>query len=165
MFEPKLFTGRVMFIDLDTLILGNIDHLAAYQGNFATLQDFWNPRGLGPAMMLFDAQWAQSIYIEWKATGYRQTGNGDQTFLENLDQGRFAHEIDILQTLYPGHFVSYKEHCTLSKRNWRFAKDPVNDQIRPPAAARVVCFHGHPRPHEVGGWVADYWREPEVING
>lgn len=156
MFKPGLLQGRVLFLDLDTLILKNIDHLAAYDGPFATLHDFWRGRGgLGPAVMLFDAAWAGTLYDEWKAEGFPMRGNGDQTWLENRDQGRFTKSVDLLQDLFPGEFVSYKEHCTAARRGWR----DLNDQVPPPAAARVVCFHGKPRPHEVGGWVKDHWKE------
>lgn len=162
LFRPGRFADRVMFIDLDTLILGNIDHIAAYGGHFATLHDFWRGRnGLGPAVILFDPKWAGAIYAEWAALGFPKEGNGDQSWIENRDQGRFHRSIDILQELYPGEFVSYKEHCTSGKRNWRH----VSDQILPPEGARVVCFHGRPRVHEVGGWVPEVWGGMEVADG
>lgn len=144
-FDPRgMFEGRVMFLDLDTFILGNIDHIAAYNGHFATLHDFWNQKGLGPAVMLFDADWAGWIYQEWRAQGFPTTDpRGDQGWLENRNQGRMRKEVDILQDLHPGEFVSYKTSCTQGV----------------PAGARVVCFHGKPRPHEVGGWVKDHYRE------
>lgn len=145
-FNPDMrFEGRVMFLDLDTLIVGNIDHIAAYQGHFATLHDFWRPAGLGPAVMLFDPEWAAWIYQEWRAEGHPKTDpRGDQGWLENRNQGRMRKEVDILQDMHPGEIVSYKTHCVSGI----------------PAGARVVCFHGKPRPHEVNGWVKDYWKEP-----
>ena len=144
MFNPHgMFRGRVMFLDLDTLIVGNIDHIAAYRGHFATLRDFWQPRGLGPAVMLFDAEWAAWIYQEWRAEGFPQRDpRGDQGWLENRRQGRMRHDVDILQDMHPGEFVSYKTSCTQAL----------------PEGARVCCFHGKPRPHEVGGWALDYWK-------
>lgn len=160
-FERGLFEGRVMFLDLDTVIVGNIDHLAEYDGPFATLEDFWRPGRLGPAVMLYDAAYAATFYEEWAAEGFPKVGNGDQTWLENRDQGRFRKSVDFLQRLFPGTFVSYKEHCTSARRGWR----DVQDQIAAPAGARVVCFHGRPRPHEVGGWVKDYWHTMEVAHG
>lgn len=144
LFKPGMFEGRVLFLDLDTIILGNIDHLAAYDGHFACPHDFWNPKGLGPAVMLFDPQWAGFIYEEWAACGFPMTDpRGDQAWIENRNQGRMRREVDILQDLFPGQFVSYKSSCTKGV----------------PEGARVVCFHGKPRPHEAGGWVADHWKE------
>jgi hypothetical protein len=142
LFEPGLFYGRVLFLDLDTFLVGNINHIAGYSGHFATLHDFWNPKGLGPAVMLFDPEWAAHIYQEWKAEGYpMRDPRGDQGWIENRNQGRMRKDVDILQELHPGEFVSYKTHCTKGI----------------PEGARVVCFHGKPRPHEAKGWVEEHW--------
>lgn len=142
LFKPGLFEGRVMFLDLDTFIVGNIDHIAAYDGHFATLHDFWRPAGLGPAVMLFDPQWARFIWEEWAAEDYPMTDpRGDQAWIENRNQGRMRKDVDILQEMFPGAFVSYKTHCTKAL----------------PESARVVCFHGRPRPHEVQGWAKEHW--------
>lgn len=144
LFKPGMFQpGRVLFLDLDTIIVGDItDIVEGYKGDFATLHDFWRPAGLGPAVMLWESGWGHFIYQEWAAEGHPQTDpRGDQAWLENLNQGRMRKEVDILQDLYPGRFVSYKSSCTQAV----------------PAGASVVCFHGKPRPHEVGGWVSQYW--------
>jgi hypothetical protein len=141
-FEPGLFAGRVMFLDLDTYLVGNIDHVARYDGHFATLHDFWRPVGLGPAVMLFDPKWAEFIWQEWAAAGFPQTDpRGDQGWIENLNQGRMRKDVDILQEMHPGEFFSYKTSCTKEL----------------PAGARVVCFHGRPRPHEAQGWAREHW--------
>lgn len=145
LFKPGMFEGRVLFLDLDTLIVDNINDIAAYAGPFATLHDFWRPMGLGPAVMLFDPEWAEFIYREWAVAGFPMDDpRGDQGWLENISQGRLRKDVDILQELHPGAFVSYKTHCTNGI----------------PADARVVCFHGKPRPHECTNWVTDYWKEP-----
>lgn len=144
LFKPGMFEGRVLFLDLDTILVGDIDDIAAYDGPFATLHDFWNPKGLGPAVMLFDPKWAEFIYQEWAGEGFpKHDPRGDQAWIENRNQGRMRKEVDILQDLFPGRFVSYKTHCTKGI----------------PEGASVVCFHGKPRPHEAGGWVANHWRE------
>lgn len=141
-FEPGLFGGKVLYLDLDTMIFQNIDHIAAYDGDFAILHDFWRPRGLGPAVMVFDAAWAGWIYEEWAGEGYPMLDpRGDQAWLENRNQGRFRKEVDILQELFPMQFASYKEHCREKLHDW----------------VRVLCFHGNPRPHEAGGWVKEVW--------
>lgn len=147
LFEPGLFRGRVMFLDLDTFILGGIGHIADYDGPFATLHDFWRPHGLGPAVMLFDPEWARFIWDDWAAAGFpRENARGDQAWIEDRRQGRMRKTAHILQDLHPGEIVSYKTHCLDG----------------PPPDARIVCFHGVPRPHEVradapGGWAAAHW--------
>jgi hypothetical protein len=146
-FKPNMFReGRVLFLDLDTVIVGNIDHLADYQGHMAMPHDFWNPKGLGPAVMLFDPEWAAFIYQEWAAEGFPMDDpRGDQAWIENRQQGRMRREVDIMQDLWPGQFHSYKTTCTNGI----------------PEGARVICFHGKPRPHQVTtGWVPEIWKEP-----
>lgn len=140
-FKPGTFDDQVMFLDLDTYIVKNIDDIAAYRGNFATLRDFLRPQGLGPAVMIFNPKWAEFVYEEWKAQGFPKTGHGDQEWIQNLHQGRMRKDVDILQDLFPGKFVSYKVH----------ARDEI------PQDAAFVCFHGKPRPHEAEGWAKSAW--------
>lgn len=143
-FRPGLFTDRVMFLDLDTFILANIDDVASYSGNFAVLHDFWNSKGLGPAVMLFDPGWASFIWEEWAAEGFpKKMANGDQGWIETRHQGRMRKDVAILQELFPGTFHSYKTTCTDGA----------------PEGCRVCCFHGRPRPHEAKGWPQLYWEE------
>lgn len=150
-FEPGLFRGRVMFLDLDTFILDNIDHIAAYDGRMAMPHDFFRGRrGLGPAVMLFDPSWASFIYEEWAACGFPQTDpRGDQGWMENLNQGRMYRDVEILQELFPRQFYSYKAHCTSGI----------------PPGAKVICFHGKPRPHEAPGWVREHWERSHGLVG
>lgn len=144
LFQPGLFKdgSRMLFLDLDTVIVRPLDFLLDYDGDFATLHDFWRPEGLGPAVMLWRAGWGADIWNEFVAEGMPMTDpRGDQGWIENRNQGRIRHQVDILQKLYPEKFVSYKTSCTKEL----------------PRTAHVVCFHGIPRPHEVNGWVKPYW--------
>ena len=146
LFKRGLFADgeRVIFLDLDTVIVGKLDPLLGYGGQFATLTDFFFPERLGPAVMLWEAgDYASSIWEEWVAEGQPRTGHGDLWWINNLDQGRFAKRTDRLQALFPGMFCSYKRDCA-----------PL-----PPKGAKVVCFHGTPRPHEAqDGWVEVCWK-------
>lgn len=145
LFKDGLFQdgSRVCYLDLDTLIVGNCRALINYTGEFATLRDFYHPQRLGPAVMLWRVgDFSASIWNEWVAEGKPRNEMGDLWWLNNLDQGRFAKNVDKLQDLYPGVFVSYKKDCN----------------PHAPHGAKVVCFHGVPRPHEVQGWVADVWK-------
>lgn len=142
LFKPGVFADgeRVVFFDLDTLLIGRIDRLLDYEGEFALLRDFWRPDGLGPAVMLWRGGFGAWIWDEYALTGFPDLERGDQEWLECV----FAEEgyqPPILQDLYPGLFCSFKGDC----------------KPHPPAGARIVCFHGQPRPHEVGGWVAAVW--------
>jgi SAM-dependent methyltransferase len=142
LFKPDVFDRgeRVIFFDLDTLIIGLLNDIVSYRGEFATLRDFWRPEGLGPAVMLWESGKHTEIWESFERQGRPLSGNGDQTWLENY----FTEKPDILQDLYPRQFVSYKTHC----------------HPYPPKGSRVVCFHGLPRPHDVkDGWVPRIWKE------
>lgn len=144
LFKPGMWPDgdRMLFLDLDTVVVRPIDFLADYTGDFATLHDFWRPEGLGPAVMLWRSGWGADLWQEFVAEGMPTTDpRGDQGWLENRDQGRIRKTVNILQNMYPGRFVSYKSECVAGI----------------PPRAHVVCFHGKPRPHEVNGWVKPYW--------
>lgn len=153
LFKRGLFKDgeRVIFFDLDTCIVGGLDEIANYRGQFATLRDFYYPQQVGPAVMLWEAgAYAATIWEEWDACGRPTTGHGDLWWITQLDQGRFARRADKLQDLFPGAFVSYKADCLAPNG------DPLN---RPPKGARVVCFHGQPRPTTCGAdWVKSVWK-------
>lgn len=148
MFKRGLFADgeRVVYLDLDTLIIGKLDDLVAYDGQFGTLEDFYYPERLGPAVISWQAgSYAASIWEEWVAEGMPKNRMGDLWWLNNLDQGRFAKRADRLQRLIPGMFASFKRDCA-----------PY-----PPKGTKVVCFHGRPRPHEAAEreeWVAMGWK-------
>ncbi len=145
LFKRGLFPAgeRVIFFDLDTLIVGKLDDLVSYNGQFATLSDFYFPERVGPAVMAWEVgDYTASIWQEWCAEGQPRNSLGDLWWLNRLDQGRFAHRADRLQKLFPGMFCSYKRDCA----------------GKPPRDAKVICFHGHPRPHEADDeWVAMAW--------
>lgn len=141
LFREDIFPDgdRVIFFDLDTLITGRLDELAAYDGPFAILRDFYRPNGMQSSVMLWTAGEQREIWQSYTEAGWpmRDSG-GDQAWIErHACRGK----VRFLQTLFPQMFVSYK-------------------QIKgPPDKAAVVVFHGKPRPHEVTtGWVPQVWR-------
>jgi hypothetical protein len=123
--------------DLDTLITGRLDEIAAYDGPFAILRDFYRPDGLQSAVMAWRAGDCTEIWNSFAAAGCPMDDiGGDQVWIEGT-QTRTAKR---LQDVFPGLFASYKLITG------------------PPPKASVVVFHGEPRPHEVDGWVAEVWK-------
>jgi uncharacterized Rossmann fold enzyme len=139
LFRPGVFPDgdRVLFLDLDTLITGRLDELAAYDGPFAILRDFYRPDGLQSAVMAWRAGECHEIWNGFVAEGCPTIDvGGDQVWIERTQLGAVR-----LQDAFPGLFVSYK----LIKG--------------PPDKASVVVFHGEPRPHEIKeGWVPEVWK-------
>jgi uncharacterized Rossmann fold enzyme len=126
--------GPTLYLDLDTVITGPLEALEP--GEFACLRDFYRPDGLGSGVMLWNGDLSK-IWHDWNSSGRPALHGGDQEWIEQAHP--HAHR---LQDVYPGLFASFK----------RDAMDGI------PSGASVVCFHGQPRPHEVGGWVPDVWK-------
>lgn len=132
LFRPGLLSGRVLYLDLDTVIQGDLLPLAAHPHRFTMLSDLMAPARLASGVMAWDGDF-RHLFERWSprlAPRYRVTGRwGDQGWISEqlgISPSRF-------QSLFPGMFASYKASPAAAK-----------------AAASVICFHGSPRPHEVG---------------
>lgn len=127
---------HVLYFDLDTLIVDNIDDIGSYRGTFAILRDFYRPNGYGSGVMSWQPSKCYKIWDKWDELGRFELMNGDQHWIEMVWPGA-----DILQDLFPRRLVSYKVHC----------------ENHYPEDASVINFHGTPKPHECDDWVRDFW--------
>lgn len=156
--------GRVLFIDLDTLITGNIDHILQIDEGFVVLRDFYTGYAksittndaMGSGLMSFDVKAHTHI---WESFIVNPTKNmqlvhphGDQKWVELQQTERLY-----WQDLFPGQIVSFKVHC----------RDGLAND------ARIVCYHGRPSipesittasktpwwPVKAAPWVADHWKD------
>jgi hypothetical protein len=157
---PAVINDRILFLDLDTVIIRNIDDIARYSGKFAILYDLYlhpkppvsQGRGwLGSAIMSFDPTYTEFIWTDFSKnlSGHMSRFAGDQQFIGNVFHSRNI-QPDIWQDLFPGKFLSYKRHQLEGK-------DPIKHYPR----ASIVCFHGKPRPHEVVDrvkWMKEHWK-------
>jgi hypothetical protein len=146
LFQSGLFSDRVLFLDLDTVIIGNIDEIALYDGPFAILRDFIFPQHYGSGVMSWKpSAETEVIWNAWNLAGRPKPKRGDQEIIE-----KYIRPFNIAepwQDLFPGQFVSYKLECF----------------FQPPSPqAKIVCFHGTPKPHEckrkfiTEHWTTDY---------
>lgn len=141
LFRPGLFRGRVLYLDLDTLIVGALDGVAGYDGSFAMLSDFYKPERPQSGVMAFrPSDVTRGIWETFSADpeSAMRDYRGDGEWLA-------AHtEPDRLQDAFPGQIVSLKVH----------ARDAVPD------GARLVCGHGDPRFSDAAaGWAHETWSE------
>lgn len=129
LFRPGLFSGPVLFADLDTVVVGDLSGLASYRGTFAILTDFYRPeRGQSAVMMWTPGPHTEAIYrrfLEDPADPMYRL-HSDQSFIDLC-----LPNADRIQDRYPGQCVSYKVHC-----RGRGVPD----------GARLVCAHGRPKP-------------------
>lgn len=129
MFQPGRFSGRCLSLDLDTVCIGSLDHMANYRGPFAMLTDFFYPDLLASGVMMWEAGEADHVWTTWD-------GCNRPTFDERGDGPWVAQMMPNakrLQQLFPGQIVSFKKHVCAGETG----------------GARLVCFHGLPRPHQV----------------
>lgn len=138
MFQPGRFKGRCLFFDLDTIIVGSLDDIAAYDGDFAMVRDWYHPTLKTSSVMAWNADKSTGIFERWEGAGMPQFHpRGDGGFIEAV-----MPDADVLQDKFPGQLVSFKASC--------------GNGI--PEGARVVAFHGLPRPHHLNDLMT-HWRE------
>lgn len=149
LFEPGLFGGPVLYLDLDCLVIGPLDDLFEYDG-FRMCRDFLQPRSHNSSVMawsrdmshVYDAFRVNPAAMIKRYDRERPQGRlGDQAFIED-----HAGEIG---TFDSGRVVSFRQ----SARNVR------------PENASVVAFHGRPKPHEAGGWSQPVWESQRDFKG
>lgn len=133
-----------LFLDLDTVITGPLDDILAVR-ELTMLRDFYRDgkklkEGLGSGLMYVPAGCRQDVWNLWiqqPELMMRTYPRGDQFLLERF----FLNTAKRWQDVVPNRVVSWKVHCK-------------NDVV--PADASVVCFHGKPRPWEVGQFAPLY---------
>jgi hypothetical protein len=144
LFKAGLFSfgERIIFLDLDTVIVSEMDSIISYDGEFATLRDFYFPERYAPAIIAWKAGACTDIWESYEAAGKpTDLPLGDLSWINQLFS-KTGYKPDILQDLYPNKICSYKKDAKFT-----FGKD-----------VSIVCFHGEPRPHEAGGWVDNVWK-------
>lgn len=143
MFSPDI-RGDILYLDLDTSIVGPLDDIFAVR-KLTLLRDFYRPDGLGSGMMFLPEECRDEIWRAWIAnpTKYMREHKqgGDQAFLERF----WLDKADRWQDIAPGQVLSYKVHVRKAVIKGR---EYGNGTM--PESARVVCFHGRPRPWDIG---------------
>ncbi len=141
-FAPDSFKPgeRVLSSDLDVIPLGDLSDIAGYRGKLAVASDpFW-PERMNSSLMAWEAGAVDHIWTTWDRGGRPQFDRrGDQFWIETMQP-----DADRWQRLFPGQVVSFKVDCWL--------------QGKIPAGARMLIFHGSPRPHDVTApFVKELW--------
>lgn len=127
LFEPNLFQGRVLYLDLDVTITGSLEDLVDIDAPFAIIRD-WNTRNFNSSVMVWDAGVADHIYT-------RFTKRDMQRF--KGDQGWIHEQMPAAVTFPKRWCLSYKRHV----------RPRLDDSI--PQDCRVICYHGVPKPWDL----------------
>jgi hypothetical protein len=154
--------GQVLFLDLDLVVVANIDCLFAYPGVFCIIEN-WTQKGRGignSSVFRFQAGAHRSLLQRFCADAAQiiRTFPNSQTWLT-----RSVGEV----TFWPGGWCRSFKHDCLPARPLR----PFR-QARIPADARIIVFHGDPKPPDAArgiwpqsviglrpvAWIDEYWR-------
>lgn len=159
--------GPVLGFDLDVVITGSLDDVASFAPGKVAMRRDWvearkgRPTGHG-SVFRFDPARHGYLYDDLALAPFHEVAKArgsEQRYTSHkaMDHGDFAYLPD-------DWIVSFKHDC--------YAVWPSNlwSEPRLPEAARVVCFHGHPKMPEalVGyrhwirgcpptGWLQEHW--------
>lgn len=134
LFRPGLFSGPVLYLDLDTVVTGELAALMSVRHRFTMLSDFFKPQYPASGVMAWDGDWS-AIYTTFSAAPARHMARSRTRDCWG-DGGFIARHLGVTpdrwQTRCPGLISSRKVAAT---RN---------------ADERLVCYHGKPRPAQTG---------------
>jgi hypothetical protein len=134
LFRPDI-KGDILFMDLDTVLVGPLDDILK-QRRCTMLRDFYRDgvrkkEGLQSSLMFLPEAGRAPVWADWIANPTKHMADhargGDQVFLEK----HYLASAQRWQDAVPGQVVSWKVNCKYG--------------IVAPGA-RIVCFHGQPRP-------------------
>lgn len=136
--KVRLFSGdmpwgegdRILYVDLDTVITGRLEELIQTKG---IIKD-WSYDSFNSSVMVWDHGEYRSVYERLDPNDI-PPNMGDQ---------------DWITQQAPSFPILPAEWCLSYRGSAREA---------PPEDAKVVCFHGDPKPRDIPyGWVPDFWK-------
>jgi hypothetical protein len=148
LFEPRLhdLSGTALFLDLDLVIVGGLDPFFAHRpGEFCIIPGWARGHRGNSSVFRFEVGGLPEVAARFRADPEAVVGRwrGDQEFVCDLLGDRV--------NLWPrGWCRSFKHDC-LRGRWLDWVLPP-----RLPAEARVVVFHGRPKPPDAS---AGFWRD------
>lgn len=150
LFHPEVgLTGRTLYFDLDTLVVGSLDRIAGHGHGFTMAHEYYRPARFCSTAMAWEGDYS----FLWRAmkdapakamrdyTSRPDGRIGDQAFIED-ELAKHGVKIEAFRDLFgETSIASYKVH----------SKAGV------PSGASVVAFHGKPKPPEAKGWAKTMW--------
>jgi hypothetical protein len=163
MFDPRHKLGRILYLDLDTVITRNIDCIwDLNEQYFWVIRDFkhlWRPtwNGINSSVMIWDTQEFSWIWDNFNSKNINATVklfHGDQDYLNSVLSDKTRRFID------PEIIKSWRWQCKdggLDMKS-RIYRNPNAGTILDTNTA-IMIFHGRPKPHEIHDTVVNkYWK-------
>lgn len=138
--------SNIIYFDLDTTILGNIDFLAENSPTFMALKSKHRHMGSGIMRWQGDLSQLYKYFIKNKEANIKYYA-WDQEYINSwLVSGGYI--ITHIQTTFPGKVISYKnDYLPIIKG--RVLPDFLSVPEERPEKPSIIYFHGKPRPWEV----------------
>ena len=163
MFNKEHFAGRILYLDLDTIITKNIDWMWDTNDQyFWSIKDFkylWRTTwtGMNSSVMLWDTaryHWIWEKFLTQNINATVKLYHGDQDYLNGvLDSNN-------LRFFDSNTIKSWRWQCKdggLDMKT-RLYNSPNSGTTVDPATS-IMVFHGNPKPHEIQDPVLDkYWQ-------
>lgn len=138
--------SRILFLDLDTAIVGDWSPFVDYEpGDLVALRNVWGG-GFGSGIMGWDVNpcyypWWSRLRVQGVPRGMR---TDEQWFRAQMEKDNMSWRP--WDTVAPGRALSYKAHIMGfdAGLEQKYVLTPEAAQ-----AARIIYFHGEPRPHTV----------------
>lgn len=148
LFRPGLFTGPVLYLDLDTIVCGSLDAIAATPD---------------PVVASWDLQhgWLNSSVLLWRVDlpcVYEAMCADPKAVMARYESGDLWGDQGLLQhTLsregIPWVWLQEAHPAAVWWHPNAFRQQPA------PAEVGLSLWYGHPKPHEVrSAWVQEHWR-------
>ena len=153
MFEPGRVSGRLLYFDLDTVIVDNIDWIHTLDSRyFWSIRDFrhlWRPswKGMNSSLMLWDTTRFGWIWKEFQKNDVKT-------------QARLFHgDQDFLNSVLTEHDLKFMDENMIKSWRWQIKDGGMDMKTRiyrrPDAGSvllpgvKILIFHGSPKPHDV----------------
>lgn len=132
--QPYKLNEPMILVGLDTIIVGDCDHLAAYAigaDKIAVPRDPIHPPKVCNGVALVPGGHAR-IWTEFP-------GGNDMDWIR-------AQDVNVIDDIFPGQVASYRVHIKKTGLT---------------ADTRIVYFHGREKPHELPhvGWIDRHWTQ------
>lgn len=153
--EESGLSGRVIEIDLDSVIVGNLDGMFSYSGPFCAI----HPLRYADEKGDMKHPWYGGGLISFQHEDFRwiwaRVKDHPQWWAKHSEGGK---ERLVFRELFKNNTQDFWNR----PRNPQFAsfKRHVRRAMNLPDELRFIAFHGSPRPHEVEHlpWMKEHWR-------
>ena len=146
--------GATLYLDLDSIVVGSLDAIAAYPHRMTMCHEYYRPHLLCSTAMAWSGDYS-FLYTTFAKDPIRLAHYYDKT----LPGGRIGDQAFIEDCLRDTEFQGAETFRDLFGER-SIASYKVHEcQMAPPTDAAVVSFHGRPKCDDLkSGWVAATWK-------